>query len=51
MDMRTHLMYPRSHTTVLPQKKLIWIELYGTPSLLATNTFRLELHNMFVIIF
>ena len=41
-------MDPRPHTPVLPQK-IICIKLSGPPSLQATNTFRLELHNIFLL--
>ena len=44
-------MDPRPHTPVLPQNNFIWIELYGPPSLQDTNPLRLELHNMFVLLF
>ena len=44
-------MYPRPHTSILPQNNFIWIELYGPPSFQAMNTLFLELRNLFVLLF
>ena len=44
-------MDPRPHTPILLQKKFIYIELSGPPSLQCTDPLRLELHTMVVLLF
>ena len=51
VDRSTNLINPRPHTTTLPHKKLICIELSGPPSIQYMNPLDLELHNMFVLHF
>ena len=41
----------RPHTTILPQNNFMWIEPSVPPIIQDINPLRLELHNMYVLLF
>ena len=44
-------MEPILHTTILPRKDPIWIELSAHQNIHDMDTLRLDPHNMFVLLF
>ena len=44
-------MDPRPHNPVLTRNNFIWIELYGPQIIQAVYPLRLELRNMFLLVF